>query len=59
MFSAQAATNKKTASKDAAVTEDSVLKDIMAELKQEPVLLSATKTTPKTAGEPGVGVCVD
>ena len=43
MFSAQAAANKKTGSKDSAagaVTEDSVLKDIMAELKQEPVLIA-------------------
>ena len=50
MFSAQAAANKRTATKEAAVTEDSVLKDIMAELKQEPVLLSSAKTTPKNAG---------
>ena len=40
MFSAQAAANKKTGAKEAAVTEDSVLRDIMAELKQEPVLLA-------------------
>ena len=53
-FSAQAASNKKTGPKESgsgSVNEDSVLKDIMAELKQEPVLLAKApqkKTTGKT-----------
>ena len=62
MFSAQAAANKRSGPKEAAsgskgaVTEDSVLRDIMAELKQEPVLLSNAKAQQKKgAGEQSYG----
>ena len=54
MFSAQAAANKKTGGKESAVSEDSVLRDIMAELKHEPVLLNAAPKNTTTTVPPSL-----